>query len=694
MNERRVGSLSELGKLGFESKSPVKPAPAGKRERESVRIRRSDRAGRAPYNFVPLAADHWPKVDPPAPHDRFDPALLSGRIEIELRALTDFYIRGMWSLPEYMAGRELNQQSAPFQVDRQLRLPGSSIRGMVRMLVEILGKAPIDPVNNDQLFFRAVASTDNPENLSSFEPQAVAYKSRMVKGVARDIEAAARVGFLYGSREGWAIRPAHSARDGRQWYRIATEQIWTREKIRFIGDGKWATRTESGREGWLICSGRMMKKRHQWVIEAEDSAAPLVAIPADDVRSYEEAGISQEIRKRRFEYGVRSSGVPCFYVKWKDSAGVEHVSFGHTPYFRLPYRNTTQVAIPGENSRGDRTSDWDLAQAIFGRVPAGKSAASQEAWKGRVSFMDGMPAETGGAANPEREIAAVLNGPKPTTYQHYLVQTSEEPRDIVHWDGNWNGDPRVLPTIRGHKLYWHRPNAPIQAAGAGQENVATKFRPGKAGCRFTASIAFRNLRPVELGVLLTALELPEGCAHKLGMAKPLGFGSVAVTLNAVQLTNFEQRYSCFLAGPGQLSTGRSKASAAQIGTWKSAFAAWYLNRAGDWGELWRESRLRELKALLTWEGLPEHWASITRPLEFGQIPGYGQYNEYQWVGYPGARPQLSKRRPLPPATQVLEAGPAIPKDPRPPFSDETRDRGPREPKKGPPRRYGRGAHGN
>jgi len=52
-----------------------------KRPFTSVRIETPERAGRAPYNFVPLAGEEWTKADaPPPPADCFDMELLTPEV--------------------------------------------------------------------------------------------------------------------------------------------------------------------------------------------------------------------------------------------------------------------------------------------------------------------------------------------------------------------------------------------------------------------------------------------------------------------------------------------------------------------------------------------------------------------------------------------------------------------------------------
>ena len=53
----------------------------------------------------------------------------------------------------------------------------------------------------------------------------------------------------------------------------------------------------------------------------------------------------------------------------------------------------------------------------------------------------------------------ILASPKPTTFQHYLVQPDETgatKRDLKHYASK----PVEETVIRGHKLYWHKGSSP------------------------------------------------------------------------------------------------------------------------------------------------------------------------------------------------------------------------------------------
>lgn len=644
------------------------------------------RAGRAPYNFVPLPdAARWlsPEEEPVANIDRYEG--LSGEIDIELTALTDFYIRGMWPLHEYEKTPEgkTKEQPAPFMAANDLRLPGSSLRGLFRWMVEILGQSPLDPINDSQLYFRAVGATENLDlrNANSFEPQAKSYKSRIRKAEQARAEGSdvyVRAGYLYPERDNWYIRPA-STIQGRHWHQVdhgdralnretpwvrVDQNLWfrpwqTSSGIAFADIQQAPTRPgPEWYRGTYVGSGFIPKKHCQWVIHQEDPKAEKVGIPIDDVKAYKEAGVTKAIDKWNFQYhepkpGEPLRGIPCFYVEWLDFHDERHVSFGHTHYFRLPYKRTVSQAVP-DDCRRKEDDAWDLATAIFGRIP-GKNI--KEGRRGRVFFEDALITPGPKVPYETRARRIVLGSPKPTTYQHYLVQPSESVGKSIHWDGDLSGKDE--PVVRGHKAYFHRRGAPLPEGGT--DKTSTLFQPAKAGCAFQARIRFENLRGWELGALLSAMELPAECAHRLGMAKPHGLGSFRVKVLALREIDRADRYRALLTEFGDLNLG-AKDAMTQREQWKKEFQRKFYGGA----DLWSTTRIKELRAILRYDGLPTDWLDRTRYLEFGKVPEGYIYNEYQSVGYPRRR-ELQKRRPLPPASQVVSDA-KLPSDPRPRFS--------------------------
>jgi len=303
--------------------------------------------------------------------------------------------------------------------------------------------------------------------------------------------------------------------------------------------------------------------------------------------------------------------------------------FGRAGMFRLPYDLSPRDLLP-EEQKG--RTPLDLSTALFGRVD--EKGGSGEAFASRVRFCDAKAVGNRPDWFEAILVPRVLSSPKPTAFAHYLVQDGRLAADQLR---TYVREDRDETTIRGHKLYWHRwdpevglravtwvdprtgsPDgygqklAQMRAASAGQQGTVgdtqcTVMTPVKAGVRFVGQIRFDNLRPEELGALLAALRLPEGCAHKLGMGKPLGLGSVRIE-SRVRFLDPVARYAAW-GDPGYFEAEGKERSSAE------AFEELVLEHAEVTREpmspetdevtgLRRIARLDSLCTLLSWNRRP------------------------------------------------------------------------------------------
>lgn len=105
----------------------------------------------APYNFVPFSEKVLLRYAGPEElprHDQIDPALKSGEIHVTMTADTPVFVSD---------GRD-NFFRAP---NGQYALPGSTIRGMVRENMQILGFGCVHPgedFEDVQIYFREMAA--------------------------------------------------------------------------------------------------------------------------------------------------------------------------------------------------------------------------------------------------------------------------------------------------------------------------------------------------------------------------------------------------------------------------------------------------------------------------------------------------------------------------------------------------------
>ena len=108
--------------------------------------------------------------------------------------------------------------------------------------------------------------------------------------------------------------------------------------------------------------------------------------------------------------------------------------------------------------------------------------------------------------------------------------------------------------LRGRKVYLHHKNfQQSNATTSGKAEPKTKrnrtiTKHVKPGTKFSTHIRFDNLTGFELGALLYLLNLPDELHHRLGMGKPLGFGSVRISADLKEAevydhSQIKRRYS-------------------------------------------------------------------------------------------------------------------------------------------------------
>jgi CRISPR-associated protein (TIGR03986 family) len=533
---------------------------------------RPDRTAHAPYNFVPLPEKIVLAEQPPS-QDQYHADRRTGYIKCTLTTESCLYTRTALN-PDFFRkwtensravmsnDKEREEYAQFFHLDDAQRpiIPGSSLRGMVRSLIEIVGYGKVQWVTNEALVFRAVGDTTG---LGEY------YRQRLLKDDGnKRYTPLMKAGYLEQQGGHWFIRPAKTIA-GATFARIYKDKIpsnlykwhgcknawWIWVKVgqydyqkvrggfihlRYMPVLEAAGSAANGfQEAVLVYSGTMSSKRREAVIFSPESQAPLIQIDDELIGSYREQR-SQEQKKLLGEQGVLNPYQPIFYLVENSTL----VFFGHAMMFRLPYQHS-----PADFTSKSLCSDGiDLGEAIFGYVPEEKRKAGHA---GRVFFTDArFESALDGVWFTETPITpAILGSPKPTTFQHYLTQ--QKPDDKRQLD-HYGSPPPHETVIRGHKLYWHK--AQVEQRDVQEKNSVdwandtqhTQIKPVKAGVSFRFRIHFENLSDVELGALLWVLTLPGETGkqrrHKLGMGKPLGMGAVRIT-PTLYLSDRRARYS-------------------------------------------------------------------------------------------------------------------------------------------------------
>lgn len=583
----------------------------------------------APYNFVPLPdivipavpsaealPDHHTYANPNYPH--------SGYFKVVLTTLTPTFIRDMLTIQEfqwqeegkYIDGQKLPETGSPdfrqlvknkpdfFTIQTNPVLPGSSLRGMLRQLVEIVSYSKLKWVTDKNLFYRTMDDTVVGEN----------YRDRMMGKVES--------GFLYRDGDGYKIQICQMARIHRsklddqlyegtvpmqtpRWHGRNYQHmpVWVKlsESRAFVNELKLQKQIgHEWHEGRLVITGNMPGKRDgtggkkkEFVFLLPQKGAIEIPVPEKLLERFQDDDQITQWQQKAFPANrphnnsrVRNGLLmispgdfeePVFFLRENN----ELAFFGRAQMFRLPYQNRPLDLIP-EKLR--EPSEIDFAEAMFGfvrtreeldKLKANKVEPEQgskgNAYASRVSVTNAYYNE--GQGSPWLEDVPdgiveppILASPKPTALQNYLIQQTPNNKKLLqHYDS-------TDTTLRGFKLYWaqgHKTADNLRAKSPDEDpNVAeqardmfekdtngrwrvkststqhTRMKPVADGKSFTFRIYFENLSDVELGMLQWILTVPQ--CHRLGMGKPLGMG--VVQLNAeLYLTLRTTRYTDLFA---------------------------------------------------------------------------------------------------------------------------------------------------
>ncbi|MSN96889.1 TIGR03986 family CRISPR-associated RAMP protein [Campylobacter sp. FMV-PI01] len=519
----------------------------------------------------------------------------SGEIELNITTKSPLFIGD--------SGKS-NDLNDFFNVDGEYKIPGSSIRGMIRKLVEICSYSKFSFFNDHKFYFRDVA------------------------GVADDSLKTTYQKFLkYQDSEG-ELQPNSSpgilrCRNDRDFYIVPTKcdevsyidskaeknTNLNRYEVKKL-DKKYSKEQKNmeiiqkndrfvvyvGKIGNIFLKGRNIKdnrnkicykffypKNEEEKIEL-DYNRDIKPYIYDSQKKFKQGKFLNliELVKDKKQY---PDGIPCFYAITNkkndpDDKYKEQVFFGHTSYFRIPYQNSIGDIID-KNLKDDKR--LDLTQAIFGKdkVLATRVFFEDASLKNEPKWLT------------KNDVEIILSSPKPTSYNLYLEQKGvKNVSEIKHYDSQ---DAK----IRGYKFYHHQNFNLNHHNGKMKqntnENMKKHIKPLDSENIFKTKIRFESLSDIELGALLFVLNLPQNCYHKIGMAKPLGFGKIEIKAN-LKIYDLEKRYSTLFDENSEFCEPNLENSSQNF---ISKFQKFILDKLGeDKKSLWEVDRLKELEIML------------------------------------------------------------------------------------------------
>ncbi len=508
----------------------------------------------APYNFVPLPKKvHIPEWSRQVSHDWPFEDGYSGEIHYRLIAESPILVGGK---QEKHTGNRPNTEVKPFQLpDGTYAIPGSSIKGMLRSVVEIAGFGRMRMVDDVRPGLRDISG----KYVSKSYTEKVRGKvktgfMRMKPGGGGSEIVPCSMARLHhrALEEAFGIRaPIFKARINvhakyERWSSLCQSKGWNAEEITFDTGEKGANSLgEGAKRGFPVFTGQISdsttekgKKKDFVFYDPDDNR--VIDVPDDVWRDFLAIhGDDQDNPdmswpghwKQKFRSG---ESVPVFYLQ---DGGSLRIGLAYMPKLAGDFstHDTIRHASEKHLQEPGMEQGYDLADLLFGAI---NSDQQNSALRGRVSC---ELAKAHGNPEPEQQPDTILNGPKPSYFPNYLAQNDKSGK-LIGRDPQYTtyiGATRgAKPVARGFKRYPSRGSENVGVQGLSRNQVSNKkvqvrLHPLPTGTVFEGRIVFHNLKPEELGALLWVMTWggDEGLRHGMGMGKPFGFGQVRFELD-------------------------------------------------------------------------------------------------------------------------------------------------------------------
>ncbi len=537
----------------------------------------------APYHFVPLSKwVYMPDWAHLVSHDVPFKDGVSGVLEYSLTNAT----------PLCVGAEQKVRNNKPSLVtwardpDGNPVIPGSSLKGMIRSVLEIASFGKFSAIDNNHFSYRNVSGNSAYLDMLKQKEVTAAWlkfdtltgqwsltRCDFVKVSHKDIKATF----------GKTIRNADNAvTKYKQWPLTKTLNI-NISKPKGKQKKRWAEHLNEG----SVCAHMVFaNKRIVAQGQPEDYEFSYCFYNKAEKPSVKSKALGSQVAKCFASHNedqvtflqhnpCPKHGIPVFALFDKNNT-LHSLGLARMP--RVQYKNSVHdLASFHQGKARDHDAFYDMSELIFGTIrDEGLSL------KSRVSFTDALL-----QTSPEivESNSVVLNSPKSTFLGAYLEQAGGRYQDYNDGNAELSGWKRYITRHR------FKENNPASSNSTG-ENLAVQSQLEMlcpAG-EFTGKIIFNNLKKVELGALIWAIQLGdltqvEDVFHSLGHGKSLGAGAVQLRLKPPVLSNNNPEEVNNLSLQGYVDSFISNMEAAYPGskstTWQTSTQITHLQGLAD-----------------------------------------------------------------------------------------------------------------
>jgi len=520
---------------------------------------------KAPFNFVPLSDRvYFPDWADDISHDIPFKDGKSGAIEIKIKANSPIFVRNGHTKED---AKQISQTYQSFsKIGDCYFLPATTIKGVIRNVLEIMSFGKMTQVDNDSFGLRDLSNSTDGKHYRSIMKQQQCGWLQLVNNEYKltDCGVPGRISLsaidekfkteLYpfvkdsnnfkkdaGRTAKAKYDVVHSKGVLSGSFEIDKELTTTMTKKNPV-DKRLFVKFGGTKKGTLVLTGQpgerkkikdRITNKEKWTGKFYefvffDEVVRTITLKEDSkiIQAFKTVHKNSpdyvELWASKLQKGEK---IPVFF----QYEGKELHSIGLSYLYKFPTKKTVYDAIPNElKNLPDAKERLDLTEVILG-------CTYNESLKGRVQFRHAMS-----ISNSCLEIGpvkTVSSTPHPSYYPLYLGLYNGNYQ-------NWNNAIRIAGRKRypiRRKLLKNNSGTDGMASSMILLDKGTLFNtpvPNMAtsrpmilldkGTLFNSKISFHNLRPIEIGALLSAITFhkTQGCLHNIGYGKPFGYGSV------------------------------------------------------------------------------------------------------------------------------------------------------------------------
>ena len=454
-----------------------------------------------PYNFVPNAEQKA------VPTDAAGGELLTGVLRCELITRTPLII------PDTALGRKTGMRADHWQypfmkIGDQFTIPASSLRGPVRSVYEAATNSCYSTVRSAQVVFNTTKDPFRPGLLKRGPGGWELYEAERYCVSLKEYPDLGKLD--YGAPVRFNPDPERKGEEGNRRSFARDVGRGRLQGYLFLGEPIFAKRYES-----------ILTKKNQVEIQNQEKLALAVERLKNVLSYYHELSETKPAGMRlpngytfyrhiKAELFEREDQMIPVWFQLDEGEGTLHLSLANVG--RFAYGRTLNEVL-GTYDACRTYAQRCAACDLFGMVGDDDAAA------GKVRFTDARLTE-GRMMAPV--TLAELGNPHITYLPFYMEGAAD-------YDA---AGARIL----GRKFYWHhKPKADAYADR--RSNLNATVEPVEIGARFSFQVYYDRVTEKQLRELMWVLCLGENdekgsMCHKIGHAKPLGFGSVKIVIRS------------------------------------------------------------------------------------------------------------------------------------------------------------------